>query len=208
MVELIYIILISLALNLYIIYNNVFSLMNRKMNDISNEEIGKDIKNFLHFQGIENVKVNEISEGFNAHCFKYGNLVILEISKDLLSSFRPNLIKSIIGHELGHIVKYHTKLSMIIKVFTMTLFLYSMYQLYLLSPYLLIVSPFIYFIKMYIDSFVYRQMEYSADKFGAQINGKDNMIVLLKKLEKYSNNKHSIFSTHPTFQERINKLNK
>lgn len=208
--DLIYIILFSSVVQLVLHYRVVVGLKyHSEIKKLNDDKSKNEIESFLRINGYENTIIAELEEGLNAMVYKYSNLSILFISKGLIDSFRINIVLSIIGHELGHFILGHTKIKSIIRVITLSIVLFISYTIMNENLYLIPIIPLLIYIKIIIDRYFDRLMEYQADKYSVKINGRDNMILLLKKLNKiYGNEQTTLLSSHPSLQSRINNISK
>lgn len=121
--------------------------------------------------------------------------------------FNSSYLDFVLGHEISH--HYHNDIkNMITGVYV--IFLVSMTMSLLLDPYinLFLLGLFI-LISVIIMQFKSRQKEFLADLVGAYFStikeGVDCLIYTRDSLNKYNKN---IFSTHPTFEDRIENIMK
>lgn len=201
MLSLFYIFVISSFIYLILHFRYFTTISDTK---IKNEKVLKEIKYYLEQQGIKEYVLRE-SERL-AESYKRGEMIYIGLSKEIIDHYRTNIIISIIGHELGHIVLNHTNKMIIVNTITLTIFLYSAYMIYQINYFYFPLLIPIYYIKQIIDMYFSRLYEYQADLYSVRTNGKENFIVTMKKIKhNFINDKKSLLSTHPTIEERIKK---
>ncbi len=105
--------------------------------------------------------------------------------------------RAIIMHEYGHISKGHTVYSFIlISLTVLTTF-------YLFAEGLIVGAFLITLAIIPLQRYLSRKMELDADKFASRYVDKD---VLISLIQKYGDEKASIFSTHPSVSLRIKAI--
>ena len=109
---------------------------------------------------------------------------------------------TILAHEVGHYYFQDTKKTVIL----FCIFLGSMLSLALLTnPYIYLISyPLISLFFALFSNYISRKVEYRADLFSKAFCGYENKKKLLKYLKKGEIiEKHSLFRTHPTIEQRL-----
>lgn len=135
---------------------------------------------------------------------KIGEYPVIIINE---KEFNSSYLDFVLGHEISH--HYHNDIkNMITGIYI--IFLVSMTMSLLLNPYInLFLLAVLILVSVIMMQFKSRQKEFLADLVGAYFStikeGVDCLIYTKDSLNKYNKN---IFSTHPTFEERIENVMK
>tara|TARA_Y100000034_G_C6909085_1_gene422952 strand:+ start:3032 stop:3679 length:648 start_codon:yes stop_codon:yes gene_type:complete len=168
------------------------------------------------------------SDHIDIHIFKYTNEYIIGISTASLFALSKTTIKFAIAHELGHLFKNKNLIKKRKKLIFYEKFLTASCFVSLTFTYLFLVNSSYYekdvwlllglsqvlFFLFFVRILHYRglhEMEYSADLFASYILGlNDAERSLQELLNLYEKNNFysllSLFSTHPSFKNRIAHL--
>lgn len=221
---------IILIINL--IYPTLIAPIFNKVKPLEDGELKSSIENLLNKCGFKSsgVFVMDASKRDNRLNAYFGGLGVTKrvvLFDTLIQKLSVDEIIAVLGHELGHF-KHKDILKMIALSAVMLFFMFAIfgnistpvYNSIGLSDngasvliFMLLFSGIFNFAFSPIMSYFSRQNEFGADKFGASIGQKNNMINALKKLG--SENKafpkaHPVYScvyhSHPTLFERINEL--
>lgn len=180
-------------------------------------EINDDLEQRVNQEMNTKVKVRVINQNL-INAFATGVLPfskIILIGAPLFHKLTNDELKAIIAHEIGHTKKRHLLyLTLLMIVIQITLMLF--YQ-HLLLPLIAqnglgwifkgaaLGSLFVLGNEIY--GFFQKKTEYSADKFAAEMVGKNNYANVLKKLDEVTGGKlQNKTTTHPTLTERLNHI--
>ncbi|MCZ6110685.1 M48 family metallopeptidase [Campylobacter ureolyticus] len=178
--------------------------------------------------GVFTIDASKRDNRLNAYFGGFGSSKRVVLFDTLIKKLTKNEILAVLGHELGH---FKNKDILRILVFSAILFFIIFGLLGNLPETIFnavgieksggsiivmiaILSNLLSFIITPLQSFLSRKREFAADKFGAKMQNKNDMINALKKLG--SENKafpksHKLYSnfyhSHPTLYERICELN-
>lgn len=185
--------------------------------------IGKEVdkENFKFLQNIPeldnyNIKIidKEITNAYASGILPFSKTIL--IGKPLLSGMSEQELKSLIFHEIGHLKLNHLlKLYVIVLMVTIVsgfLFFFRNGYSNVLPPYLDYITVFMVgcimgFLLWYVPGKIQYTFELQADKFAANLNGNENMINALKKLDELSNGDVTKGGlTHPTLIVRISNI--
>ncbi|MGP1484507.1 MAG: M48 family metallopeptidase [Campylobacter sp.] len=222
--------LIILVINL--IYPTIIAPLFNKLKPLEDGELKSAIEGLLNSlgfksSGVFSMDASKRDNRLNAYFGGFGATKRVVLFDTLIAKLSVDEIIAVLGHELGHF-KHGDIFKMIAMSAMMTFALFAIfgnipnfvYESIGLSAngagvivFMLLFSPIFSFIFSPIISYVSRKNEFGADKFGAGVKSKDDMINALKKLG--SENKsfpmsHPLFAfvyySHPSLYERINEL--
>lgn len=207
----------------------LFNKMEILKDDVLKESIEALLKKCgFKSSGVFTIDASKRDNRLNAYFGGFGSSKRVVLFDTLIKKLTKDEILAVLGHELGH---FKNKDILRILVFSAILF-FVIFGLLGNLPEIIfnavgieksggsiivmiaILSNLLSFIITPLQSFLSRKREFAADKFGAKMQNKNDMINALKKLG--SENKafpksHKLYSnfyhSHPTLYERICELN-
>ena len=221
---------IILIINL--IYPTIIAPLFNKVKPLENGDLRDSIDELLSKLGFKSngifvIDASKRDNRLNAYFGGFGATKRVVLFDTLISKLSKDEIVAVLGHELGHF-----KHGDIFKMIAMScLVMFAMFALFgnisfdiykaiglsqsgaSVIVFMLLFSPIFSFIFTPIISYISRKNEFRADKFGANLKSKNDMINALKKLG--SENKAFpmsnrlfafIYHSHPSLYERINEL--
>lgn len=221
---------IILIINL--IYPTIIAPLFNKVKPLENGDLRDSIDELLSKLGFKSngifvIDASKRDNRLNAYFGGFGATKRVVLFDTLISKLSQDEIVAVLGHELGHF-----KYGDIFKMIAMScLVMFAMFALFgnisfdiykaiglsqsgaSVIVFMLLFSPIFSFIFTPIISYISRKNEFRADKFGANLKSKNDMINALKKLG--SENKAFpmsnrlfafIYHSHPSLYERINEL--
>ncbi|MDO5045268.1 M48 family metallopeptidase [Campylobacter sp.] len=222
--------MIVLIINL--IYPTIIAPLFNKMQPLEEGELKSSIESLLDScgfksSGVFSMDASKRDNRLNAYFGGLGATKRVVLFDTLIKKLSLDEIIAVLGHELGHF-KHKDIFKMIAVSAVMLLTMFALFGNIPASAYnalglekeggaiivfMLLFSPIFSFVFSPIISGISRKNEFGADKFGASVKSKDDMISALKKLA--SENKafpksHPayafIYHSHPSLYERINEL--
>ncbi len=215
-----------------LLYPTLIAPMFNKFTPLENENLKAKIDDLLQRSGFESegvyvVDASKRDNRLNAYFGGLGKTKRVVLFDTLLSKLNDNELLAVLGHELGHF-KHHDiykNIAMIGGVLFVVLYIFGHLPTSLFMElgvretpamvmilFLLLIPVFL-FIFLPVISFVSRQNEYAADRYGADQTNAADLISALKKLvdENMSfpkSHKLSIFfyHSHPPVIERLKAL--
>jgi len=197
------------------LYPTLIAPIFNKFKPIEDSELKADIEKImkqvgLNSDGIFTIDASKRDNRLNAYFGGLGKSKRVVLFDTLLEKLEKNEILAILGHELGH----YSHKDIIKNIATMGMFLFVVFyvlgnlpdilftQLGLVPNFgaklavMIMILPLFSFLYMPIMGLISRHNEYEADKFGAKIGGKQNLINGLLKL---INENKSFPYSHPTY---------
>lgn len=215
-----------------LIYPTVIAPLFNKMKPLEDGELKSSIEGLLiecgfKSSGVFTIDASKRDNRLNAYFGGFGATKRVVLFDTLVSKLTQSEIIAVLGHELGHFK--HKDIFKMIVVSAVMLFLlfalfgnipnaaYSALGLSLnggaIIVFLVLFSPIFSFVFSPVISAISRHNEFDADKFGAGVKSRADMISALKKLG--SENKafpkaHPLYAfvyhSHPSLFERISEL--
>ncbi|WP_169754245.1 M48 family metallopeptidase [Campylobacter curvus] len=215
-----------------LIYPTVIAPLFNKMKPLEDGELKSSIEGLLiecgfKSSGVFTIDASKRDNRLNAYFGGFGATKRVVLFDTLVSKLTQSEIIAVLGHELGHFK--HKDIFKMIAVSAVMLFLLfvlfgnipnAAYDALGLSPnggaiivFLVLFSPIFSFVFSPVISAISRHNEFGADKFGADVKSRADMISALKKLG--SENKafpkaHPLYAfvyhSHPSLFERISEL--
>ena len=214
------------------LYPTLIAPIFNKFKPLEDEELKADIEGILkevglNSDGIFTIDASKRDARLNAYFGGLGKSKRVVLFDTLLEKLNKNEIIAVLGHELGH----YSHKDVFKNIALMGLFLFAVFFIIGNLPESLFLElgvvanggakvalialllPIFSFIYMPIMGLISRHNEYEADKFGAKMGGKENLVNALLKL--VSENKsfplsHPIYIffyySHPPIIERLKEL--
>ena len=224
--------LFILALLINVIYPTIIAPIFNKFTPLEEGELKRDIEKMMQSVGLKSdgvfvLDASKRDSRLNAYFGGLGNSKRVVLFDTLIEKLTNKELLAVLGHELGHFS--HGDIWKNIAMMGLLLFV-SFFLLGNLPTELFIdmrvgdsagveiatmilLLPLLSFIFTPIMSFISRHNEYSADEFGSQIGGKENLVSALIKLideNKSFPKSHPLFAffyyTHPPVIERLKEL--
>ena len=214
------------------LYPTVIAPIFNKFKPLEDIELKEDIERILkevglNSDGIFTIDASKRDARLNAYFGGFGKAKRVVLFDTLLEKLNKDEILAVLGHELGH----YSHKDVFKNIGLMGLFLFAVFFIVGNIPdsifldmgivanagakiaLITIVLPIFSFIYMPIMGLVSRHNEYEADKFGAKIGGKTNLVRALLKLVNENKSfplSHPIYVffyyTHPPVVERLKEL--
>lgn len=223
----------AIVLIINFLYPTLIAPLFNKMEILKDDALKESIETLLKkcgfkSSGVFTIDASKRDNRLNAYFGGFGSSKRVVLFDTLIKKLTKDEILAVLGHELGH---FKNKDILRILVFSAILF-FVIFGLLGNLPnsvfesvgvqksggsiivMIAILSNLLSFIITPLQSFLSRKREFAADKFGAKMQNKNDMINALKKLG--SENKafpksHKLYSnfyhSHPTLYERISELN-
>lgn len=223
----------AIVLIINFLYPTLIAPLFNKMEILKDDALKESIEELLKkcgfkSSGVFTIDASKRDNRLNAYFGGFGSSKRVVLFDTLIKKLTKDEILAVLGHELGH---FKNKDILRILVFSAILF-FVIFGLLGNLPnsvfesvgvqksggsiivMIAILSNLLSFIITPLQSFLSRKREFAADKFGAKMQNKNDMINALKKLG--SENKafpksHKLYSnfyhSHPTLYERISELN-
>jgi len=219
------------------LYPTLIAPIFNKFKPLEDEELKKDIENILKEVGLSSdgvftIDASKRDNRLNAYFGGLGKSKRVVLFDTLLNKLSRSEIIAILGHELGH----YSHKDIYKNIATIGLFLFIVF--YIVGNYIvgnlpdslfldmgvaptagvkialiMLILPLFSFVYMPIMGLISRHNEYEADKFGAKIGGKQNLInALLKLVNENKSFPHShplyifFYYSHPPVIERLKAL--
>ncbi|WP_169973806.1 MULTISPECIES: M48 family metallopeptidase [unclassified Campylobacter] len=221
-----------IVLMINLIYPTIIAPLFNKMQPLEEGELKSSIEGLLDScgfksSGVFSMDASKRDNRLNAYFGGLGATKRVVLFDTLIKKLSLDEIIAVLGHELGHF-KHKDLFKMIALSAVMLLAMFALFGNIPASAYnalglekeggaiivfILLFSPIFSFVFSPVISAVSRKNEFGADKFGASVKSKDDMISALKKLA--SENRafpkaHPayafIYHSHPSLYERINEL--
>ena len=222
--------LFIIAIN--VLYPTLIAPLFNKFKPIEDKELKDDIERILkdvglNSSGIFTIDASKRDNRLNAYFGGLGKSKRVVLFDTLLEKLNKNEILAVLGHELGH----YSHKDIIKNIAIIGVFLFIVFFILGHLPQelfnqigivanagakivlILMIMPIFSFLYMPIMGLISRHNEYEADKFGAKIGGKENLINGLLKLVNenkafpYSHPLYIFFYyTHPPIIERLKAL--
>ena len=215
-----------------LIYPTVIAPLFNKMKPLEDGELKSSIEGLLiecgfKSSGVFTIDASKRDNRLNAYFGGFGATKRVVLFDTLVSKLTQSEIIAVLGHELGHF-KHKDIFKMIVVSAVMLFLLFALfgnipnaaYSALGLSPdggaiivFLVLFLPIFSFVFSPVISAISRHNEFGADKFGAGVKSRADMISALKKLG--SENKafpkaHPLYAfvyhSHPSLFERISEL--
>ncbi len=197
------------------LYPTLIAPLFNKFKPLEDEELKKDIENILQkvnlkSDGIFSIDASKRDNRLNAYFGGFGKSKRVVLFDTLLEKLNKNEILAVLGHELGH----YTHKDIFKNIAIMGIFLFLVFFIMGHLPdslffdigvvatagvkiaLIILILPIFSFLYMPIIGLISRHNEYEADKFGAKIGGKENLINALLKLV---NENKSFPYSHPLY---------
>ena len=214
------------------LYPTLIAPIFNKFKPLEDAELKEDIERILkevglNSDGIFTIDASKRDARLNAYFGGFGKAKRVVLFDTLLEKLNKDEILAVLGHELGH----YSHKDVFKNIGLMGLFLFAVFFIVGNIPdsifldmgivanagakiaLITIVLPIFSFIYMPIMGLVSRHNEYEADKFGAKIGGKTNLVTALLKLVNENKSfplSHPIYVcfyyTHPPVVERLKEL--
>ena len=214
------------------LYPTVIAPIFNKFKPLEDEELKADIERILkevglNSDGIFTIDASKRDARLNAYFGGFGKAKRVVLFDTLLEKLNKDEILAVLGHELGH----YSHKDVFKNIALMGLFLFVVFFIVGHIPDSLFLEmgvvanagakialitmllPIFSFIYMPIMGLVSRHNEYEADRFGAKIGGKSNLVRALLKLVNENKSfplSHPIYIffyyTHPPVVERLKEL--
>jgi len=180
-----------------------------------NKQIEKLIQDEMNYSVKIRIVNTDLINAFATGVLPFSKIIL--IGKPLLNNLNENELKAVVAHELGHTKKHHLFYLMIIMII-IQINIMLIYNHTILPYFLLhklgwlargITFGLLIVLANEIIGFFQRKMELDADKFAAEIVGKNNIRDALEKLNKITNGKLQVKSiSHPTLEVRLSFIQK
>ena len=223
----------AIVLIINLIYPTLIAPIFNKVKPLEDGELKSSIESLLKScgfksSGVFSMDASKRDNRLNAYFGGFGATKRVVLFDTLIKKLSLNEIIAVLGHELGHFK--HKDIFKIIALSAAMLF--CMFLIFGNIPasaynalglekeggaiivFMLLFSPIFSFVFSPIISSVSRKNEFGADKFGAKMKSRDDMINALKKLggeNKAFPKSHPVYAfvyhSHPSLYERINELN-
>ena len=197
------------------LYPTVIAPMFNKFKPIEDEELKKEIESILkqvdlESDGIFSIDASKRDNRLNAYFGGFGKAKRVVLFDTLLEKLSRSEIIAVLGHELGH----YSHKDIFKNIAAMGIFLFVVFFIVGHLPdnlfldmgvvptagvkiaFIMLILPIFSFIYMPIVGLISRHNEYEADKFGAKIGGRENLINALLKLV---NENKSFPYSHPLY---------
>ncbi len=214
------------------LYPTLIAPIFNKFKPLEDEELKADIERILkevglNSDGIFTIDASKRDARLNAYFGGFGKAKRVVLFDTLLEKLNKDEILAVLGHELGH----YSHKDVFKNIALMGLFLFVVFFIVGHIPdsiflemgvvanagakiaLITMLLPIFSFIYMPIMGLVSRHNEYEADKFGAKIGGKSNLVRALLKLVNENKSfplSHPIYIffyyTHPPVVERLKEL--
>ena len=197
------------------LYPTLIAPLFNKFKPIEDKELQKEIETILKkvdlkSDGIFSIDASKRDSRLNAYFGGFGKSKRVVLFDTLLEKLSRSEIIAVLGHELGH----YSHKDIFKNIAAMGVFLFIVFYIVGHLPdtlflemgvvptagvkiaFIMLILPIFSFIYMPIVGLISRHNEYEADKFGAEIGGKQNLINALLKLV---NENKSFPYSHPLY---------
>ena len=223
----------AIVLIINLIYPTLIAPIFNKVKPLEDGELKSSIESLLKScgfksSGVFSMDASKRDNRLNAYFGGFGATKRVVLFDTLIKKLSLNEIIAVLGHELGHF-KHKDIFKMIALSAAMLFCMFLIFGNIPVSAYnalglekeggaiivfMLLFSPIFSFVFSPIISSVSRKNEFGADKFGAKMKSRKDMINALKKLggeNKAFPKSHPVYAfvyhSHPSLYERINELN-